>query len=544
MVFFWRRLSPEDIDVILARHLPLSNLLERDSDDFELSSADSIMDVVLTKTKEDDFEGVIEIELNDQLYVNTQNLPPNIVASLKRSATFANPEFFKLQQMRFSTWKTPRYIFCGSTNGNQIVLPRGNLDFCKDLGEELGGEVIIHDTRPKFRRKRIKFKGELRTDQKKAVKEMVKHDFGVLVAPPGVGKTVIGCYMIAKRKLSTLVLVHRKPLMDQWIDRIGDFLDIDPKEIGSFGGVRKKPKGKIDVAMLQTLSKLEDSSDFLSQYGQVIIDECHHIPAVSFEEVLKKIPAKYFLGLTATPIRKDGLQAILYMQCGPIRYEMEDYGAKNLQKRVLVRETNFRLDQGISEQLPIHEIWNQLVECSERTELIASDVEACINEGAFPLIISDRKEHLVKLVDAISKRLKTRAEPLLLVGDMGKKERQTIFEKIEAFTSDSKPFYVLSTGSLIGEGVDLPMLDRLILATPISFKGRLKQYVGRLHRPYDGKKSVRVYDYLDPEMGLTISMFKKRISAYRNMGYEVESSAGQKVDRLVFQQDLFSEFRA
>lgn len=261
------RLTPMDVEIILNRHLSMPKLLESEVDDIDLSTAEAVMDVVVSKSSEEEFDGVIDIELSNQLSIDTRGLPSKVFSALKRSATLANPEFFKLQNMRRSTWKTPRYIFCGETRDKCLILPRGNLDFCKNLAGEIGAEVSLHDVRPKVKRKKFRFLGELRPDQKKAVKEMCKHEYGVLVAPPGVGKTVMGCYIISKRKLSTLILVHKKPLMDQWIDQIQKFIDIDPKEIGSYGGTRKKPKGKIDVAMLQALGNLQDSTEFLSQYG-------------------------------------------------------------------------------------------------------------------------------------------------------------------------------------------------------------------------------------------------------------------------------------
>jgi superfamily II DNA or RNA helicase len=539
-----RRLTPEDLDLILARHFPVSKLIESEVEEVDRSTAEALMDIVVKKTKEEEFDGIIDIEQSDQLSIDARNLPSKVFSALKRSATLANPEFFKLQNMRRSTWKTPRYIFCGEMKNDRLILPRGNLDFCKELAEEIGAEVVLHDMRPKFKRKRFKFLGELRPDQNRAVKKMAQHDYGVLVAPPGVGKTVMGCSMIAKRKVSTLVLVHKKPLMDQWIDQIKKLIDLDPKEIGSYGGTKKKPKGKIDVAMLQTLGNLEDSTEFLSQYGQIIIDECHHIPATSFEGVLKKIPARYFLGLTATPVRKDGLQAILHMQCGPIRHEMEEYGAKDLLKRVLVKETPFQLEGGmLSGQLSIHQIWDQLIRCPARLEMVAQDVKLSVDEGGYPLVVSDRKEHLVLLAQIISKKIGENANGLLLVGDMGKKERKKVFETIENCTQKKRAFYLLATSSLVGEGVDLPMLDRLILAMPVSWKGRLKQYAGRIHRPHPGKKEVRIYDYLDPQIGLTVSMFKKRITTYKKMGYQIESPVGSKAENLIYQRDLFSEFK-
>ena len=537
-------LSFDDIDILLLKNLPKENLTNIDFEDEEILNAEKSIDVIFNKTRREDFSGEIVFKLGGQIAIDIELLPTSIISSFKRTATFANPEFFKLQKMRFSTWKTPRYIFCGDYENNQLVIPRGNLDSCIELAEEVGADVKIVDERPKFKRIKVKFTGELRKDQKKAVKEVSKHEFGVLVAPPGVGKTVMGCQIIAKRKLPTLILVHRKPLMEQWIERIKEFMDIDPKEIGSYGGSKKKPKGKIDIAMLQTLSNLEDSDEFLSQYGQIIIDECHHIPAFSFEAVLKKIPAKYYLGLTATPYRKDGHQAILHMQCGPIRYEMEEFGTKDLNKQVIIKETSLWIPHEFSGQIPIHEIWNQLINDEARNDMIVDDVISCISEQTYPLIVSDRKEHIENLSKAIAQKVNDDdVEHLVLIGDMGVKARREVMQKIDECISNKKKFYLLATGAFIGEGVDLPMLDRLILAMPISFKGRLKQYAGRIHRPYDGKKNVRIYDYLDPNLGLTISMFKKRLKVYKEMDYEVESTVGSKVNQLVYQRDLFSSFK-
>lgn len=410
---------------------------------------------------------------------------------------------------------------CCELKDDKLILPRGTLDKCIEVFDRTGVKVSVTDQRPKPKRLKVKFIGELRKDQKKAVKEVNKNEFGVLVAPPGVGKTVMGCNLIAKRKVPTLILVHRKPLMDQWLSKISEFLDVDSKEIGSYGGSKKKLKGKVDVAMLQTLNNLEDSDEFLSQYGQIIIDECHHIPAFSFENVLKKISSKYFLGLTATPVRKDGLQNILYMQCGPIRYEMEEFGAKDLVKKALIRETNFHVKNLMPESMAIHEIWEQLILDKSRNNLLARDILLSLKNDRFPLLITDRKEHLAILSKLVRSRIKDKFPGFILMGELKKKERQAIFEKINSCVEKKEPFYILSTGSFIGEGIDIPILDTLILGMPISFKGRMKQYVGRIHRPFEGKKDVMIYDYLDPNTSLTISMFKKRISSYKNMNYVI-----------------------
>ena len=328
--------------------------------------------------------------------------------------------------------------------------------------------------------------------------------------------------------------------MEQWIERIKEFTDIDPKDIGSFGGSKKKPKGKIDVAMIQSLSKLEGSDELLSSYGQIIVDECHHIPAVSFESVLKKIPAKYFLGLTATPYRKDGHEAIIHMQLGPTRYEMEDYGAKDLLKKVFIRETNFEFSDLLEKRLEIHEIWSEIVNHEPRTKLIADDVENEISSNRCPLVISERKEHLSKISNALrAKNIKSKE--FLIVGEMGKKQKREILESISEHVENKRPFYILSTGSFIGEGFDLPILDTLFITMPVSFKGRMIQYAGRIHRPYENKKEVRIYDYFDSNNGLTINMFKKRVPTYKSMEYQIISKDTQKADRYIYQADIFSQ---
>lgn len=535
-----RRLSEFELDSILAQNLPDANSFSLNFYDQEVAAAEALLEEPLKKAFDEEFEGDLSLVLKNQIYIRYDILPKKLVAPLRKVATFANPEFFKLQKMRFSTWGTPRYISSCGLEQNQLVMPRGVLDKVIDVLERVGIDVGVDDQRAKPKRLKVKFLGELRKDQKKAVAAISKHDFGVLVAPPGVGKTVMGCYLIAKRKVPTLILVHRKPLMDQWLERIKEFLDIGPKELGSYGGSRKKPKGKIDVAMLQTLNKLEDSADLLSNYGQIIIDECHHVPAVSFENVMKKISSKYFVGLTATPVRKDGLQAILHMQCGPVRYEMDEYGAKDLEKTVYIRETGFNVVSDVT-QPPIHQVWEQLISDEGRNQQIVKDITGSLDEGRFPLIVSDRKQHLLILEDLIKNSSKP-YQGFVLIGEFSKKKRKEIFDKIQTQIKGQKPFYILSTGSFIGEGVDIPILDTLILGMPVSFKGRMRQYVGRIHRPYPSKNKVQIFDYLDSNTALTISMFKKRISAYKEMDYKMDSGIGSKTDQVLYQRDLFSKF--
>lgn len=533
-----RVLSQNEVDSIIEKNITKDLIF--DGDNFDIKITERTLDAINKKVKLEEYSDAINIRLAEQAFINIEELPDPLIGALRRTATFANPEFYKKQRMRFSTWDTPRFICCSDNYGSEMSIPRGRLDDCIKIANDVGATVNIFDERAKHKRLKIKFTGELRPDQKKAMKEMSRFDTGVLVAPPGVGKTVMGCHLITKRKTPTLILVHRKPLMEQWIERIKEFLDIDPKEVGSFGGSRKKPKGKVDVAMIQTLSKLEDSDELLNSYGQIIVDECHHIPAVSFEAVLKKIPAKYFIGLTATPYRKDGHESIIHMQLGPTRYEMEDFGAKDLNKLIFVRETNLQFPIHLEKRLEIHEIWSEIVNNQERTIQITTDIEAELKQNRYPLIISERKDHISHLSHSLkSKKLK--AKEFILVGEMGKKQKKEILDNIDNCIKDKSPFYILSTGSFIGEGFDLPILDTLFITMPISFKGRMIQYAGRIHRPFENKKEVRIYDYLDANNGLTINMFKKRVPVYKKMEYEIISDSSHKANHLIYQADMFSE---
>jgi len=446
--------------------------------------------------------------------------------------------------MRFSTWKIPRFIFCGEIDRSYLILPRGSLDACLEIAKKAGSSVVIKDIRSVAPKIKAQFSGELSPEQKKVVNELVKSEIGVLVAPPGAGKTVMACAMISKRKTSTLILVHRTQLMDQWRDRISEFLGVDKKVIGVFGSSRKKQSGQIDIGMLPTFAKLENPYDALTGYGQLIIDECHHVPAISFEEVLKKSPTRFVLGLTATPYRKDGHQAIIHMQCGPIRYEMKEVDGPKLNKQVIVRETEFKMPDEFGRQPAIHLVWENLIEDSSRLKLVANDLRSALEKRRFPLVISERKEHLARL-DAVFKAIVSDlgAQSFILVGGMGKKARAKTLEGIKSLRASGGKPYIMATGSFIGEGFDLPELDTLIIAMPVSFRGKLIQYAGRLHRPSPGKTDVLIYDYLDGSSALTVSMFKKRLTAYRKMDYVIESPSGSRASRMSkMQNSLFSEY--
>ena len=369
---------------------------------------------------------------------------------------------------------------------------------------------------------------------------LLQHEKGVLTASPGSGKTVIGCALISKRKLPTLILVHRAPLGDQWKKKINEFINFDPEKIGIVSGQKKNWSGKIDIAMMQTINKMKNLNEFLACYGQIIIDECHHIPAFTFESIIKKSPAIYIVGLTATPYRKDGLQSIIHIQCGPIRYQMAEKESHFKSKRVIFRKFNIKMPEKTEPQPPIHKVWNFLVHNEQRIELIAKDLKESLKEGRVPLLISDRKEHLQILKKALVNKKTKMGESHIFVldGCLSKKQRNQMLDNINLRLLQKEPVCLLATGALIGEGFDLPALDTLFLTMPVAFSGRLIQYTGRLHRPLRDKKEIRVYDYVDTGSGLTMSMFKKRIKIYRQMGYRMESDPA--IYEHPFQSSLFS----
>jgi superfamily II DNA or RNA helicase len=468
--------------------------------------------------------------------IDTSGMPSRLVTTLKKLATIANPVFFKAQHMRKSTWNIPRYICCADFQNNQLCLPRGLLDACRQLLQKAGAKVECVDERKRsYMLIPASFSGELQPEQVTGLNRLLSQGSGVLVAPPGAGKTVIGCALIGEIKLPTLILVHRKQLAEQWKSQLLKFLSVDKKSIGLFNADIQRRSGIIDIGMIQTFARLPSCEQVLSDYGVIIVDECHHVPAPSFEPAMRNISALYFVGLTATPYRKDGLQAIIHMQCGPTVYTMEESAAQSeIARKVIVKETAFRMPPESPLQPPLHEIWNSMVRDETRIIQVVEDVLEVLHNNCFPLILSDRRDHLERLFEEISRRTDgLRTKGFLLTSDMGKKVRKKILVEIQEMLSKNEQPFILSTGALIGEGFDLPKLSALFLTMPISFKGRLVQYAGRLHRESHGKKEVTIYDYVDSNLGLGISMFRKRVTAYRKMGYTLEIQVGSRLGELI-----------
>ena len=485
---------------------------------------DHALDLIPSAVAKGCYTGTAGAIRHAQFEILTEGIPACLVAALKRLATLANPVFFEKQRLRFGTYNIPRFIFGGEMQPGRLVLPRGVEHAAGELFRKAGGTLKIEDTRPAADPRDLTFKGELGPAQRVAVAAMLAHDDGVLLAPPGSGKTVMGCAIIAARSVSTLILVHRKPLLEQWRSRLQEFLGLHKDDIGVLAHDSDMPASGVVIGMVQTLVKSTSPATLFRPFTQVIIDECHHVPAASFEAVMKASPARFFLGLTATPRRKDGLQKILFFQCGPIRHKMESDRDSAIVRKLIIRDIHLELPPEES-RMPIHQVWEMLVAHQGRNKQIVWDIASALMESRKCAVLSDRKEHL-----GILENLLKNTHPSLvgrihrMDGTMGRKQRAAVFEAVEQNVAEGQGFVLLATSSLLGEGFDLPQLDTLFLTLPISFKGRLVQYAGRLDRSWPGKSEVRIYDYVEPAHPLTAHMHRKRMSAYRSMGYQIEES--------------------
>ena len=455
--------------------------------------------------------------LAQRFFVEKAELPSPLLNELKRLAAFQNPEFYKKQSMRLSTATTPRVISCAEELSHHIALPRGCRLEVEALLREHGVNLVVEDQRHEGATLDVEFKGELTAVQQRAAQALLQHDIGVFIAPPGVGKTVLGTYLLAQRRRSTLVLVHRHPLLDQWVAQLSMFLGIDEKEIGRVGRGKRKPNGRLDVAMIQSLVRAGRVDDLVETYGHVIVDECHHVPAVSFERVLSAVKARYVVGLTATPHRRDGHHPILEMQLGPVRFAVnpKSQAAKRpFDHRLIARETAFHLD-GARGDAGIQSIYKALAEDEARNRLIMNDVIQALEEGRSPILLTERRDHLEYFAD----QLRGFARHLVVLqGGMTAKERRELGARL-ADVPDGEERLVLATGRYIGEGFDDARLDTLFLAMPVSWKGTLVQYTGRLHRLHPSKAEVRIFDYVDREVPVLMRMFERRLRTYRAIGY-------------------------
>ena len=458
----------------------------------------------------------IQIIVSNKIYIIKRNLSPQLLVKLRRLAVFSNPQFYRNQSLRLSNYNTPRFISCFMDLPNSIALPIGCMADALELLSNNGYEFQMTNRRDSGIEINLSFNGKLHPEQITAHNHIIEYNIGILVAPPGFGKTVVAAHLIAKRNVNTLVIVNRSELMQQWKERMCIFLNLKSKNIGCFGSGRKRLTGKLDIAMMQSLYRDGKVKPFLSDYGQIIVDECHHIPAFSFEQVLSSCKSKYILGLTATPERKDGHQPILFMQCGPIRYEGKINNTHLCNLIVKKRETEF---SPINPDSTIQEIYSELIRDDDRNNMIFNDIMNALEAGRSPIVLTERKEHL----EYLKNRLAGFARNIFVFqGGMGKRKRaELMIEKQRVPKTEER--IILATGRYIGEGFDDPRLDTLFLLLPISWKGTLQQYTGRLHRNLEQKDSLIVYDYVDQHPMLQ-KMFKRRSKSYKALGYRITDS--------------------
>ena len=489
---------------------------------------------VTAKIEKSDFSFEVVITRSNMLYIPLNLLSSKVLNHLRRIASFRNPEFYSKQALRLSTYQTPRIISCADLTEEFLALPRGCEDAVTTLLKEKNVAYRFEDKTNHGRPISVHFNGELRENQQKAVNTLAMNNTGVLSATTAFGKTVAAIGLIARHSVNTLILVHTKALLDQWVKRLEQFLVIDDvpiiekgkhkknlSSIGTLSSAGNKLRGIIDIALMQSCISDGEVKPFVKDYGLVIADECHHVSAVNFEQILKAVNARYVYGLTATPIRKDGHQPIIFMQCGPIRYnadakaQMRD---QTFQRLLVPRFTPFRTVSG--EDLSFTKVAHQLAEDEYRNLFIVKDVIEALKEGRSPIILTSRTAHVEILADLLKPHC---PNVITLVGSESIKEKRQKMEYLQSIPS-SEPLVIVATGKYVGEGFDYARLDTLFLVSPVAWKGIVAQYAGRLHREFEGKQDVQIYDYIDIRVPVCESMYRKRLKGYASIGYRIRNN--------------------
>jgi superfamily II DNA or RNA helicase len=469
----------------------------------------------------------------DQIYIPRHALPPPLIARLIRLAAFQNPEFYAAQAMRRSTHDKPRIISCAELTRLHVALPRGCFEAALDLLASLGIAVAIEDRRFSGAAIPLAFTGALRSDQEIAITALLPHDTGVLAATTAFGKTILAIQMMAERGRNTLVLVHRRQLMDQWIERLTAFSNMPRDAIGIIGGGRRKPKGQVDVALIQSLVRKGEVDDIVGNYGHLVVDECHHLSAVSFELVARRSKARYILGLSATVTRKDGHHPIIVMQCGPVRHRVDarsEAAKRPFDHVVQIRDTRFQLQATLDTVSPsIQDVFREMVTDEARNDLIFDDILRALEAGRSPVVITERTAHL----EIIAKRLERFARHVVVLrGGQSEKQRREVAARLAAIPQ-AEERVIVATGRYLGEGFDDSRLDTLFLTMPIAWKGTVAQYAGRLHRLNDAKREVIIYDYADMRVPVLARMAAKRQVGYQAIGYQVLDARDLFSDRAI-----------
>lgn len=520
------RMTPDAVDSVLARAAREDGVLGVRSVSIGEDATDDPWTMPPSRRRPErrlagPFPSAVKVVFANMLFITKDGLPAQLIDRLCRLAAFQNPEFYRAQALRLSTFGKPRIIGCAEQFPIHLALPRGCIDEVQGLMRDCGIALEAEDKTNAGVPIKTAFRGVLRPEQSHAVDALLAHQIGVLCAPTAFGKTVAAAAAIAARKANTLIIVHRTQLLDQWRNRLSTFLEIDNESIGTFGSGRRKPTGVLDIAVMQSLVRKGTVHDIVANYGHVIVDECHHVSAFSFERVMKEVKARFVLGLTATPLRRDGHHPIIFMQCGPIRFRGSGARAMDQVRHVVIaRQTQLPAP---SSSDPIHALLSSLTQSEDRNSLIVGDIVASLADGRNPLVLTERKDHLGRLADILENT--AAAEVIVLSGGMGRRKQLAALDRLGK-PADEHRRVLLATGRFIGEGFDDPRLDTLFLAMPISWRGTLQQYAGRLHRDHVDKHEVRIYDYVDANVPTFARMFNKRLRGYRAMGYTVAQGAG------------------
>jgi len=470
-----------------------------------------------------DFTGTVQIVKANMLHIRKGGISQNAMNRVKRLGAFRNPDFYKAQVMRLPTYDKPRIIDCTEESEEYLSIPRGCEDELLALLENAEIAYRLEDKRNPGRHIAAEFNGTLRMEQEIAAGALLQHETGVLSATTAFGKTVIGSYLISRRKVNTLILVHTSALLEQWKKSLKQFLDTEC-EIGQLGAQKNALHGQIDIAIMQSLVSGEDVKPLVRDYGMVIVDECHHVSAFSFESILRTVNARFIYGLTATPKRQDGQHPIIFMQCGLIRYHVDaltQAEQSGIARYVLPRFTSFRKPVSLTDQeFGPAVAQNYLSENAARNNMILADLREVLTQGRTPIVLAQRREHVTALTAELEK---FSPNVIQLLGAASKKEKQAAMDRLKAIPAD-EPFVIVATGKYVGEGFDEPRLDTLFLVGPVSWTGTLQQYAGRLHREYEGKSKVIIYDYIDFHVPMLETMYHRRIVGYASMGYQAMSA--------------------
>ena len=522
-----KKLREDDVDKLLNLHV---------NEEFGALSTSSESKPWVTPTSQDltkaDFYSTMEIVKADKIYIPLKSISAKVLNHLKRIAAFKNPEFYSKQALRLSTYSVPRIISCFDITDEYLAMPRGCEDAILSFLNDNNVKYSITDETSHGKKISVTFTGKEREEQTDAINALLTYSNGVLHATTAFGKTVTAAAIIARKKVNTLILVHSKALLTQWHERLTEFLDIDFKEteepkkrgrkkvfspIGCLDSVGNSLHGIIDIALIQSCLDENGVKPFVQDYGMVIVDECHHVSSITFENVLKNIKAHTVYGLTATPIRKDGQQPIIFMQCGPIRFSADaksQITKQSFDRYLIPRFTSYR---SITEdRQTITAMYQSLSEDTVRNNLIVNDICKVVDSGRTPIILTNRTSHVTLLAE----KLKTTIPNVItLTGSDTTKDKREALQRLQTI-SPSEPLVIVATGKYVGEGFDYPRLDTLFLALPISWKGLVAQYAGRLHRENEGKKDVRIYDYIDIHEPVCDSMYRKRLKGYASIGYK------------------------